>query len=516
MTGQALAAQAAARVAHFENAATLFASDIADSTNFAMTANGEGRPDLSISVLTPLAQKAPASPRVWQMLALSYRDAQQMEAALAAILEAQKRAPDDALINLAVAQIHFETGRPASAHFKAAQRYAPDDLAITNNAAAALQAEGNAKAGFSVLEKALDRHPDWLDGHKALATMRATTGAKGGSGEFARSYAVACAAMPNHLPLRMAWFHALSAARLWADALRVVAEGEAIFGPQRAFDIARAYVASESGLEAYDAGLFDPLADFDDPGLHIARVRHALRGGAVDLAEAIAAQHIGRASASAFWPYLSTCWRLLGDDRAVWLDGDPAYISAIDLGLSTRELNALAACLRRAHSLVAPFHEQSVRGGTQTDGVLFSRHEPEIGMIKTRIDDAVRGYIAALPATVAGHPLLEPPRQDVRYAGSWSVRLANAGFHVVHSHTRGWISSAFYVSLPQEMGAAPAGWLELGAPPPDLGLTLAPYHRIEPKVGRLALFPSTMWHGTVPFEAGERLTIAFDVAVPRF
>ena len=37
---------------------------------------------------------------------------------------------------------------------------------------------------------------------------------------------------------------------------------------------------------------------------------------------------------------------------------------------------------------------------------------------------------------------------------------------------------------------------------------------IEPKPGRLVLFPSTMWHGTEPFAAGERLTVAFDVARP--
>jgi len=35
---------------------------------------------------------------------------------------------------------------------------------------------------------------------------------------------------------------------------------------------------------------------------------------------------------------------------------------------------------------------------------------------------------------------------------------------------------------------------------------------IEPKPGRLALFPSWMWHGTRPFAEGERITVAFDVA----
>jgi predicted 2-oxoglutarate/Fe(II)-dependent dioxygenase YbiX len=37
---------------------------------------------------------------------------------------------------------------------------------------------------------------------------------------------------------------------------------------------------------------------------------------------------------------------------------------------------------------------------------------------------------------------------------------------------------------------------------------------IAPVAGQLVLFPSYVWHGTVPIVAGERLNIAFDV-VPR-
>ena len=41
-----------------------------------------------------------------------------------------------------------------------------------------------------------------------------------------------------------------------------------------------------------------------------------------------------------------------------------------------------------------------------------------------------------------------------------------------------------------------------------------PCRKIEPKPGHLVLFPSWMWHGTVPFTQGERLTVAFDVRPP--
>jgi predicted 2-oxoglutarate/Fe(II)-dependent dioxygenase YbiX len=36
---------------------------------------------------------------------------------------------------------------------------------------------------------------------------------------------------------------------------------------------------------------------------------------------------------------------------------------------------------------------------------------------------------------------------------------------------------------------------------------------VEPKVGRLVLFPSFLWHGTRPFPRGERMTIAFDTVL---
>ena len=65
------------------------------------------------------------------------------------------------------------------------------------------------------------------------------------------------------------------------------------------------------------------------------------------------------------------------------------------------------------------------------------------------------------------------------------------------------------------MGAAPAGWISFGSPPQVLGLDLPPYAQLEPKPGRLILFPSTMWHETLPFEDGERLVIAFDVMKPK-
>jgi hypothetical protein len=94
------------------------------------------------------------------------------------------------------------------------------------------------------------------------------------------------------------------------------------------------------------------------------------------------------------------------------------------------------------------------------------------------------------------------------------VRLeGGGGHHVGHIHPRGWISSAYYVTVPPEIpvDAQRAGWLAFGKPPyPVPGLS--PTGWVQPEPGRLALFPSYQWHGVEPYPGrGERMTIAFDV-----
>ena len=125
-------------------------------------------------------------------------------------------------------------------------------------------------------------------------------------------------------------------------------------------------------------------------------------------------------------------------------------------------------------------------------------------------------YVAELPVPDTEHPLLSQRRdRRVRFAGSWSVWLRKEGFHASHVHPQGWLSSALYVDLPPETADQPnAGWLQLGQPKPELGLKLDPLQLIKPEPGRLILFPSWMWHGTLPFPTDDRLTVAFDVSAP--
>jgi tetratricopeptide (TPR) repeat protein len=444
--------------------------------------------------------------------AIAARQRQDVEAAVEAIDRAAQATPNHPQIAAVRAQLHYESWRPASTLFAEAAALNPDDLQLLRNRALALTSEGNVAAAQSLLERHLSERPEWLDGHAILSRIRATSGEHEGHDQ---SYVEASARNPENLALRLAWFHNAAIAKDWDKVGYILNSAKRDFPGQRALASAHFYLASESGDDATVDARLAEVACIIDPGLDLCRVRLHLRRGDYAAAEQCASRHIGTPTANMFWPYLSLIWRLTGNERAAWLDGAAPLMSVNDLEFSGEEIDALAETLRKLHILSAPYPEQSVRGGTQTDRPLFFNPDPAIQSVREKITAAVRKYIDALSLPDQTHPLLAPRRDEVRFEGSWSVLLKGKGYHASHSHVMGWISSAFYVALPEHAGPEPSGWFALGTPPPELRLDLQPYATVEPKPGRLVLFPSTMWHSTFPFEAGERLTIAFDVAVPR-
>jgi hypothetical protein len=181
-----------------------------------------------------------------------------------------------------------------------------------------------------------------------------------------------------------------------------------------------------------------------------------------------------------------------------------------DLELTSLEIEGIAHRLRSLHRAQAHPLGQSLRGGTQTRGVLFDRAEAEVVLLREALAKAVARFWDRLPPADSHHPLLKRRNLQPRFEGSWSVRLTKGGFHVSHIHPKGALSSACYLAVP-ESRAPQEGWLEIGSPPEGLADELLPLLSIEPVPGRVALFPSTLFHGTRPFQDGERLTAAFDV-----
>lgn len=211
--------------------------------------------------------------------------------------------------------------------------------------------------------------------------------------------------------------------------------------------------------------------------------------------------------------------RMLGDEACrEWLDYTRFVRAAVidtppgwpDLAAYLKDLQA---ALERGHTLKAHPIGNSLRRGSQVELVPEHASEAAIRAFPQAINGPIRRYMQALGT--GADAMRARNTGHYRISGMWSVRLRPNGFHVNHYHPAGWLSSACYLHLPPAVDRRGGeGWLQFGEPAFPTTPALTPEYMLKPEPGLLALFPSYMWHGTVPFagsEADSRLTIAFDV-----
>lgn len=470
-------------------------------------------PERAVELLSGAVARYSGEALLWQTLGLVQRARQESAAAMEALQKASSLAPSDGKIAAALAYVTLEAGLPAVALFDRAAGLMQRDLGVRIGRSAAQLAAGEVDAAIADLSDACRAQPLWLEGHAALADLHWLLGHEG---EFANSYSQALARNSHALPLWLALIDRYQKVGRYDWALQATDTARRIMGEKVEFAPVRATCASELGAHQAADVLFDQLMAVpvlrQNVPLMVQYVRHLLRCNRPDKAAEQAMTVIHSPEANQIWPYVATCWRILGDQRWAWLERDDRLVKTVKL-YEPAELLPLADSLRRLHNLRHAPAGQSVRLGTQTDGPLFARIEPEIRQLRRRIEKAVTEHISSLGAPDPGHPTLARWPTKVRFAGSWSVRLLGEGHHSNHIHPQGWLSSVFYVAVPaaENMGPPPAGFLQLGVPPGELGLKLEPSKLIAPEAGWLTLFPSTMWHGTVPISGGERLSVAFDI-----
>lgn len=495
-------------VAAYRRALALALDFVDARLNLAITLHRLGDFAQARTQFQTLARHKPATARFWNALAALERDCGDLVAARHAYDQAHRVQPGSPVTSLGLAQVMLEQGDPAAAPCFAALHAAyPGDLQIVMGLADALEAQGDPTA-IDLLANAVRGHPDWVDGHRRLARMRAEVG----DTDCARSFAeVDGATAPFHLE----WANSLAHAGQHRDALlvgeRAIQRGHA--SPQLALGMA--LWSSEAGDTACAEHWFSTL----DPAMDdvaAMRARHYLRQGdparAAALLEAVLLD--GQRNDVAGWAYLGLAWRLLDDARAAWLYGDPPFQGVRQLAIEPALLSEVAGHVRQLHRTRHHPLSQSLRGGTQTRGRLFDNPSPPIQRLRAALDHAVTDFIGALPPYDPIHPLLRHRNAAGRFAGSWSVRLTGGGFHIHHIHNQGWLSSACYLALPDIANGndpADAGWLAIGSAPEELALPIAPLTLVRPKIGEVALFPSYAFHGTLPFTRGERLTVAFDI-----
>jgi Tfp pilus assembly protein PilF len=499
--------EAEAALEHYDRALAAAPSFHDARYNRALLLQKLGRRDEALAELDRVAAAQPKAAKVQSargsvLLALGRlgEAGKAYEAALAAD-------PGRATAAVGRARVAMERGEEtASELYRRAIALRPGDPELWIDLAEAMEIAGDPQA-VPTLAAAVAARPGWANGQKALARMRWEAGDGRG---FTRDLEAALAATPGSRDLWLAYVSALAEADLSAESADAAARGRAAVGDDPDLVLLEAIRASEAGQIERADRLFASLPP-GTAGRNRLEARHSLRCGdygrashLLDAARGETPWDVGT------WALTGVLWRLTGDPRAGWLLDQPSFVDARHLPFDEDALAAIAERLRSLHRARVHPIGQSLRGGTQTRGRLFERSEPEIVALRTAIETAIGQYWDRLPPIDAAHPLLRHRDARPRITGSWSVRLTGGGFHIAHFHPEGALSSACYFVVPEPKEPM-EGWLELGGPPWGLDVPLEPLARIEPAPGRMALFPSYLFHGTRAFAEGERLTVAFDV-----
>jgi len=150
-----------------------------------------------------------------------------------------------------------------------------------------------------------------------------------------------------------------------------------------------------------------------------------------------------------------------------------------------------------------------VKNGHQSSGNLFDNYIPEITELREKFEKQIHIYKEKYKNSNDYYITRWPKKNNLF---GWYIKLKKQGQVTSHIHEDGWLSSVFYLKIPKVLKKN-EGAINLSLQgfdyPYDKSLPSITY---SPKQFDLILYPSSLFHYTVPFTSNEeRHCIAFDI-----
>jgi Flp pilus assembly protein TadD len=485
----------------------------------ALTLNDLGRFAEAEATCRELIAAEADNAETWVLLGLTLCNLQRLSESEAAYRRAIALDPHNRIAhhNLGAVLSQMERPEAAFAALQSAGTLGEESYELAFNRGRALLDLNAVEAAEQEFDRAVTIKPSSVDAQLQLARVRYMLG----DPKFARSLADAAAANRDDVGL-----HLLFAEVLWRAGK--LSGAEAVLHDLLTRKVGGAHVLSTLASVLHEGGRLKEAESFAMQAASAAPadaviienlVSILLSRGRPEDAMPFIKTHRALAPDSQAWvAYEATAARLLDNEAYPHLYDYDRLIRVFDVEAppgwsSMQELNAaLAKTLADRHRLRSHPLDQSLRNGTQTSRSLLAESDPAIKAILSAFEHPIEEY-RRLIGTDTAHPFSARNSGRARFTGAWSVRLRRLGYHVNHFHPDGWISSAYYVDVPPETADpdARSGWIKFGEPRYEVPGARAERF-IQPRPGRLVLFPSYMWHGTTPIHAdAPRLTIAFDV-----
>ena len=148
--------------------------------------------------------------------------------------------------------------------------------------------------------------------------------------------------------------------------------------------------------------------------------------------------------------------------------------------------------------------------GAQSSGNLFLKQEPEIVKLREILEKKIFEYRTNFSNSTEGF-IQNWPKSFSLFG--WLVSIKSGGTLKAHMHREGWLSGSIYLKMPKKQSKSEGNILFglEGSYYPSEGKNY-PEKEYEVNERNLVLFPSSLYHQTLPFSNDEdRISFAFDV-----
>lgn len=166
------------------------------------------------------------------------------------------------------------------------------------------------------------------------------------------------------------------------------------------------------------------------------------------------------------------------------------------------------------HADIAERVQGMLHYGKQSAGNLFKRPEASFKQLAALVIQEFIHYKNTFAD--ADCELIQSFPDEFEFTSSWYVKMQQGGHLNPHIHEVGWISGAVYLAMPTHHDNE--GAFEYGTHGDNYPIqtsktqTNFPTASTLPSVGDIVLFPSSLFHRTIPFKSDEtRICIAFDL-----
>ncbi len=163
------------------------------------------------------------------------------------------------------------------------------------------------------------------------------------------------------------------------------------------------------------------------------------------------------------------------------------------------------------HLSIAERKQGRLYYGKQSAGNLLLRSEASFQQLAGLIRNKAAHYRQVF-SNRKDHIIQYFPEQ-IEFSSSWYLRMKQGGYLTSHIHEEGWISGCVYLQLPERLNDRD-GCFSYSLDGDDYPRQHDdfPEQVVDIKVGDLVLFPSSLFHKTLPFQTEqERVCIAFDI-----